>query len=856
MGHIFPEKRVTETYAKKIESAQHLINDRRHGEALALLEDAGSLRPEQPEWLYESGRALFAMDRFSECASACQNAMDRDPAHYEAMALNWAARLEASHRSEEMKEQIGDEIRLLMANADHSPEALLAAYQGYKWMDNESAQQHVISRLAPLAEKTGPLIRESIAASLFEQIIKAREERSQQMDLMRAYIQHFPERRFVEYTIDKLLQLEWETTENPGDPMDFINTALPEVPEGKRVNMGIARWLIKEDQQPEKAIQLLKESIQIANTQPEKIPPYFDAALWQAEQKKEKNYMHYLLGRAFFNAGQMDQAFDELTYVADENKQCSGTYHYLGRIGESREKYDAAIGYYRKALEIDDRPADTETYLSNLLTEYRGYRGEPAKYFSRQTDTITFTDVTAAAGLAETPAKRVAWGDFNRDGFADLLLDGRMLFQNNRDGTFTDVSAAVGLKAVKRLNGGIWADYDNDGDPDIFIISHAENYLLENKGAGEFVNITDRAFGGPLSKKRTEAAAWGDMDNDGLLDLYVANYERSGVMRALGTPDQLFRNNGDGTFSEVTIKAGIRSDEAMCGRGVTWTDINADGRQDIVVANYRLDPNFLWINDREGGFTDKADFFNIRGNMTEGAFGHSIGPASGDLDNDGDLDLVIPNLAHPRYIQFSDKTMVLVNKGAPTFEFVNRYHESGLFFEETNSDPALADVDNDGDLDLYITSIYSGRNAHLYLNDGTGAFVDATWLSGTRIENGWGAAFADFNNDGFSDLMVASSDGVTLLRNNGNVNHWVKVAIDDSRCHRSGIGSIVRISYDGNTQMREMACGRGTGSQDGPAVIFGLGRYNGPVRINVRTLCGDQLETCVEGPDQTVLMQN
>ena len=294
----------------------------------------------------------------------------------------------------------------------------------------------------------------------------------------------------------------------------------------------------------------------------------------------------------------------------------------------------------------------------------------------------------------------------------------------------------------------------------------------------------------------------------------------------------------------------------MCGRGVTWSDLNADGYQDIVVANYRLDPNFLWVNDQGGGFTDKAKTFNIRGNMTDGAFGHSIGPASGDLDNDRDPDLVITNLAHPRYIQYSDKTMVLINKGAPSFEFINRFDSSGIAFEETHSDPALADADNDGDLDLYITSIYKGRNTHLYLNDGAGRFVDATWLSGTRFKNTWGAAFADFNNDGFADLLVASSDGVILLQNNGNDNHWVKVAINDSRCNRYGVGGIIRVKYDGKQQVREVVCGRGTGSQDGRSTIFGLGSYNGPVRISVRTLCGDQLESRIERPDQKVLMQN
>jgi len=843
-------------YEQLIDRAHHLINDRQHLNALKILEKAGGVKPDRPEWLYESGRALFAMDRYEESAESCQKAIKIDPQYYDALALDWAARLEACDLSEKTRQKVRNEIQELLETAGDSPAALLAAYRGYEWLDDEPAQQHLIIRIAPLAASESARVREQIAANLFEQIIQARDDKPRQTQLMKAYVQHFPKRRFVEYLINSLLEAEWEAAEAHPGPMAFVQSALPEAAGGKRVNAGIALWLIEQEKMPDKAVKLLRESIEIAHTQPEEIPPFFDHTLWQAEQKKETDYLHYLLGRAYFNAGQMDRAVAELGYVAGENRRWSGIYHYLGRIAESRGNYDQAIADYRRALEIDDRQEDTENHLADLLAAHRDYTGEPAHYFSEQADTITFTDVTESAGLADIQAKQAAWGDFNGDGVADLLLNGRMLFRNNQDGNFTDISEAAGLKQVKRSRGGFWADYDNEGDMDIFVTNHAENYLLQNDGAGGFEDVTDMAFGGPLPKNRTEAAAFGDMDNDGFLDLYIANYERSGVMRGLGTHDRLYDNKGDGTFAEVSFSAGVYSGEAMCGRGVTWSDVNADGYQDIVVANYRLDPNFLWVNDQGGGFTDKAGTFNIRGNMTDGAFGHSIGPASGDLDNDRDLDLIISNLAHPRYIQYSDKTMVLINKGAPSFEFVDRFGDSGIAFEETHSDPALADVDNDGDLDLYITSIYSGRNAHLYLNDGPGRFTDVTWLSGTRLKNTWGTAFADFNNDGFVDLLVASSDGVTLLKNNGNDHHWVKVAIKDSQCNRYGIGSRIRVFYDGKQQVREVVCGRGTGSQDDTAVIFGLGEYNGPVRIEARTLCGDQLAARIAHPDQTVVLKN
>ncbi len=843
-------------YENMVDQGRHLINERHHSQAIEILEAAGDMMPDRAEWLYESGRALFAMDRYEESAYVCQQAIDIEPSFYDARVLEWAARLEADNLSEETRQEVRNEIQELLEAAEEHPEQLLAVYQGYQWLKDEAAQQRLILKLAPLAASTSSLVRGQIAENLFEQIIQARDDASQQIRLMSAYIEYFPDRRFVEYTINKLLEAKWENGEDHLSPMAFVRSNLPNVAPDKRVNVGIALWLIKQEKMPEKAVQLLDQSIKMAGTASEAKPPFFNDRLWQAEQKKEMDYMHYLRGQALFNAGHLDNAEKELMYVAGEDRNWSGVYHYLGRIAESLENHDKAIAYFRQALEIDDRQEDSENYLADLLLEHRGYEGDPAHYFSRLENGITFTDVTESAGFAEFRAERVAWGDFNRDGFVDLLLDGAALFRNNGDGTFTNISAEAGTDGIGSSNGGYWADYDNDGDLDIFVTSHAENHLLRNNEAQGFEDATDMAFGGPLPKNRTEAAAWGDMDNDGFLDLYVANFERRGVMRALGTPDQVYHNNGNGTFSEVSRSAGIYSEEAMCGRGVAWSDINADGRQDIVVANYRLDPNFLWLNDQTGGFTDKADFFNVRGHMTDGAFGHSIGSVSGDLDNDGDPDLVITNLAHPRYIQYSDKTMVLMNKGNPSFEFINRFDNSGIAFEETNSDPALADVDNDGDLDLYITSVYPGRNAHLYLNDGNGRFIDKTWLSGTRLKNTWGAAFADFNNDGFNDLFVASSDGVTLLKNNGNGNHWVKVLIQDSRCNRYGVGSLIRLIYGDKAQVREVACGRGTGSQDDTAVLFGLGDYNGPVTITVHTLCGDSLEARIGHPDQAVVIRD
>ncbi len=247
------------------------------------------------------------------------------------------------------------------------------------------------------------------------------------------------------------------------------------------------------------------------------------------------------------------------------------------------------------------------------------------------------------AGLANLKSHRLAWSDFNQDGFVGLLVDGHRLFQNTGQGNFMEITEATGLGTYTSCNGGGWGDYDNDRHPDIFAFDHPGNHLLKNSGTGFFVNMTPIAFS-PQPAMQTESAAWGDLDNDKFLDLFITN------------------------------------------------------------------------------------------------------------------------LAHPRYIKFSDLNMMLMNQEPPDYHYTDRFKHSGMGFEETNSDPAFADVDNDGDMDIYITSIYPGRYSHLYLNDGNGFFTDATWLSGTRVENAWGAAFADFNNDGYIDLAVAGENGEAAIR--------------------------------------------------------------------------------------------
>ena len=251
-----------------------------------------------------------------------------------------------------------------------------------------------------------------------------------------------------------------------------------------------------------------------------------------------------------------------------------------------------------------------------------------------------------------------------------------------------------------------------------------------------------------------------------------------------------------------------------------------------------------------------AEETGVEGYETEGAYGHSIGAEWGDYDNDGDLDLFVSNLAHPRYIGYSDKSMLLENQGAPHFTFKDRFGDSGIRFEETSADPSFADYDNDGFPDIYFTSTYKDRKSFLYKGNGDGTFTDVTWLAGVRVDDGWGNAFADYDNDGDLDLVVGGGEGVKLFRNDGNENHWLHVRVVGKESNRSGIGARVIIMPNEilRTQIREVQGGKGSGSQHSLPVEFGLGGYNGPVDVVVRFPSGKIVRVNMVTPNRMIVV--
>jgi len=592
-----------------------------------------------------------------------------------------------------------------------------------------------------------------------------------------------------------------------------------------------------------------------------------------------------LQGRLAPAESSITKAIDEFRWDTQQEATPGPLFCLLGEVKEAQGDTNAALTAYAKAIQAGDSRNYWTSRADSGLQHLRPMTDRQELEFGREKLIYgylgpVFTDVTDSFGLKDRHESRVAWGDYNNDGYEDLLLNGSVLFRNDSGCTFTNVTDSAGLADAKG-RGGLFADINNDGWLDLYVSAGEGGARFYKNDSGRFVNLSDRA-GGPDNKYPTEGAGFADFDNDGWVDLYCANYENWEKHEYY--PDQLFQNQ-HGYFADVTNSSLLPAPYSLlppkAGRGVNWGDFNNDGYQDCYVSNYRLCENFLWVNNHDSTFTNQAALLGVAGDEVNGWYGHTIGSEWGDYDNDGDLDLFCGNLAHPRYIEFSNRSMLYENSGrfsTPPSSllpplFVDRRAASGIRYEETHSDPAWADVDNDGDLDLYITSIYEGRRSFLYTNRsyyegvvGFGGkakldkdhrvFDELTWRSGTRVFNGWGCAFADFDNDGDQDLVVGSGSGVRLFRNDtGNGNNWLEVRVVGRKFNRAGIGARVAVTQGKSRQIREVEGGKGTMSQNSLVQHFGLGRSDNPVTVEVRF--GPHSRKVVKGvrPNQLITVE-
>jgi hypothetical protein len=421
-----------------------------------------------------------------------------------------------------------------------------------------------------------------------------------------------------------------------------------------------------------------------------------------------------------------------------------------------------------------------------------------------------FEDATEAVKLSGVSGTAIAWGDFNNDGWVDLY-DGVSLWRNESGKQFSKVPN----QPMK--GSGIWGDFDNDGYLDLYCWDNS-TLFRNNKG----VNFEEAGGTMPKHNVVSRGAAWGDFDGDGFLDLYVGGYE---VWGKTVYPDFIYRNQGDGHFAEIWTTQG----KNQSARGITAADYDEDGDLDIYVSNYRLEPNLLWQNNGKGVFNDIAKESGVAGDGDLGAWGHTIGSAWGDFDNDGHFDVFVGNFSHPP--SYQDRPKFLRNLGAEKqWQFEDKSAQAGLHWQESYASPTLGDFDNDGLLDLFFTTVYPGDTSVLYRNADGWKFTNATQTSGITTATTYQAAWADFDNDGDLDLM----SGGRLWRNTSEKRHWLKVSLrGGGKINRSAIGAQVRLQLPTGVLTRQVEGGTGEGNQNDLTLHFGLGNFETPVELTV-----------------------
>jgi len=477
--------------------------------------------------------------------------------------------------------------------------------------------------------------------------------------------------------------------------------------------------------------------------------------------------------------------------------------------------------------------------------------------------------------LLETTGCGVAFYDYDNDGWLDIFLvngtrlEGfppgqaptNRLFKNNRDGTFTDVTAKAGLAHSGWGQGVCIGDYDNDGFEDLFVAYFGKNALYHNNGDGTFTDVTERAGVAGNGKRWNSGCAFVDYDRDGKLDLFVANYIDldlatapvpesgpclyKGVMVACGPPglnggkNILFRNNGDGTFTDVSQNSGILDANGTYGLGVLTGDFDNDGWPDIYVANDSA-PSALYQNQKNGKFVDIA----LEAGCALSADGKpqaGMGVSAADYDLDGNLDIVKTNFA-------GDTPSLYHNLGRATFEDATFPAGLGKHTQYLGWGCGFFDFDNDGWPDILIcnghvypeveqlrTEAGYEQRKLLYRNLRNGKFEDISESAGPGISvpsASRGCAFGDFDNDGDVDFVVnCVNDVPQLVRSDSSLdNNWIKIRTIGTKSNRSGIGARLRcvVEMPGEArphqQIDEVRSGGSFFSQNDLRVHFGLGR--------------------------------
>ena len=499
---------------------------------------------------------------------------------------------------------------------------------------------------------------------------------------------------------------------------------------------------------------------------------------------------------------------------------------------------------------------------------------------------IHFTDITEQAGISfkhvSSPEKKyivesmsggVALFDYDNDGYLDIYLVNSLtvdmvkakqktrslLYHNNGDGTFSDVTDKAGVGDIGWGMGVAIGDYDNDGFEDIYVTCLGPNHLLRNTGKGTFTDVTQRA--GVADPRWSAGASFVDYDNDGKLDLFVSNYVdfdvnnlpefgkgrscqfkgipvQCGPRGLKGAGDTLYHNNGDGTFTDVSKKAGVSDPDGYYGLGVICSDFDEDGLVDIFVANDST-PNFLYHNNGDGTFKE-IGFGSGTAVNENGSEQGSMGVTLGDYDHDQKLDLFITNFD-------DDYNTLYHNDGKGSYTDVSYAAKiAAVSLPYVAWGTKFFDYDNDGWVDLLVVNghvypqlpTYRQRNfVHHNNHDGTFTEVGAQLGSSfAEKRTGRGAAFGDIDNDGDVDVVINNLDGPPqVLRNDGgNVNNSILIKTIGVKSNRDGIGARVKVVAGDLTQIDEVHSGDSYLSQSDLRLQFGVGKATKIDSIEVR----------------------
>lgn len=415
---------------------------------------------------------------------------------------------------------------------------------------------------------------------------------------------------------------------------------------------------------------------------------------------------------------------------------------------------------------------------------------------------------------------RCAFVDYDQDGHIDFFS--AVVYKNDGTGHFRrlDSTRILNLELVD------FADFDGNGYPDIVTNrmwggnNNDTNriFIYRNEGPPNWTlrDVSDSLGLGyeyPIYDRDLVDPAWFDYDGDGWLDFYLSSYEYP-VNSAVGQTDYLFRNHAAGLFVDVSDSSQI-SWYQYCSRGVSLLDYDEDGDVDVFVSVYRLQPNLLYENNGNGTFDEVAEAKGVAGLYIGGYYGHNIGAAVGDYDNDGHQDIFTPITHHPGYPGDSTGHLWICN-GPPNWDFTCRFAGSGLINSEIGSSPTCADFDNDGDLDIIYTNLYGAPspNTWLFRNEGSYRFTDVTDSVGLGIHHRTNYAYwADFTNDGFLDIFWARYDGAAyyyeFFVNSGNGNHWFELDLVGLGPNTSAIGARVDLFASGLQVTREVLHNQG-----------------------------------------------